>query len=165
MAYRSSRPDGISQLNRSNIFFLILRRLADEQRSLMKGVTRDLIKLICVTLLIPSIYIIHVPFMPYFFVIPLILVVINFAIGFLQYNQLRRLLAESILQKVESMIYSNDYQSSNLNNEELVNMTNRCSWINGRLTEFSCQTKITTIGIISIEVGIWIAITLIRVIT
>ena len=149
---RFSRPDGISQLNRSNIFFLILRRLADEQRSLMQGATKELIRRSIIGAILPLLVFVHVTKIDYVWIIFIAMELGSALLVFMKYYQLQRLVSESIISTVEEMIYSNDYQLANLNNEELVNMTNRCSWINGRLTEYTFQGRIITMFIASIEI-------------
>ena len=50
------------------------------------------------------------------------------------------------------MIFSNDYRDASLNNEDLVNTTNHCNWINGRLAEYAFQNRMTVIVITIIQI-------------
>lgn len=154
MAYRSSRPDGINQYNRSNPFFLILRRLTDEQRTLAINATREFLHARLFMIGIALLYLILIPFESVLRGITQALawILIIGGISWIQYQHFQRILRESDIEKVDQMIYSNDYQGATLNNEDLVNTNNHCSWVNGRLQEFSFQNRLTGIAICIMEV-------------
>lgn len=154
MAYRSSRPDGMSQYNRSNPFFLVLRRLTDEQRKLANKISQDFISQRVILISITLLYLVLFAFRPIHetIILALLWVVINTGISWMQYQHLQRILIETDLEKVEQMIFSNNYRDASLNNEDLVNTTNHCNWINGRLTEYAFQNRMTVIVITIIQI-------------
>lgn len=154
MAYRSSRPDGMSQYNRSNPFFLVLRRLTDEQRKLANKISQDFISQRIVLLSITLLYLVLFAFRPIHetIILTLLWVLIDTGVSWMQYQHLQRILIETDLEKVEQMIFSNDYRDASLNNEDLVNTTNHCNWINGRLSEYAFQNRMIVIAISIIQI-------------
>lgn len=154
MAYRSSRPDGMSQYNRSNPFFLVLRRLTDEQRKLANKISQDFISQRVILISVTLLYLVLFAFRPIHetIILTLLWAVVNTGISWMQYQHLQRILIETDLEKVEQMIFSNDYRDASLNNEDLVNTTNHCNWINGRLAEYAFQNRMTAIVITIIQI-------------
>lgn len=160
---RMSRPNGISQENRSHPFFIILRKIAENQRFTSERLTKKLITHtgwhIAVCLL-------------FWLINPLAIsnILIVGGTGCLQLAyfewelaMLKKIVKACCYTEVEQMIYSNDYQYQSLSNEQLVNMMNDANRVMGRFDSFEESLRIGDILIYSYSVIIAVFLICLRV--
>lgn len=139
---RVDRPDGISQSNRSHPFFIILRKFSDEQKETANVLTRDLLK--GLALLISSFIIsliISILFYPKNLLLQGILLFIQGYVAYQWYRKTKNLLSQNEFETVEHMIFSNDYQLTNLNMESIINMISHCNRITGEMYQLQYTIK------------------------
>lgn len=156
---RINRPDGISQENRSHPFFILLRKFADTQRDEAEKTAKAFLtsSLICMIASILTNLILF--FNPILMVITIPMVVINGFTIYHRYRNLQDLLASNSFKEVDQMIYSNDFQTTNLNMEKMINEMTRCTEITGKMISFQelCEDRkwfTIDICILSIVFGI-----------
>lgn len=140
---RINRPDGISQENRSHPFFILLRKFADIQRDEAEKTAKVFLSssLMCmiVSILTNAILFLN----PLLMVITIPLVIINAFTIYHRYQNLQDLLASNSFKEVDQMIYSNDFQTTNLNMEKMINEMTRCTEITGKMVAFQelCEDR------------------------
>lgn len=137
---RINRPDGISQENRSHPFFILLRRFSDEQREMAMRCSKDFVLYSIFTGLV-FLPLLFTLFFDWVYVIAPLSLLTGY--GFIirdRYQHLKNLLASTNYDEVEHMIYSNDYQMTNLNMEKMINMMTQCTRITGGLQSFLYET-------------------------
>ena len=158
MAVRTMRPEGISQENRTNPFFVILRKLAEEQMTLSSKITTELISRSIILCICPFFLAIHAYQYISVILLSLALSALFALYAYLQITRMKTILEESVVETVSQMIFSNDYQFASLNNEELVNMAVRTNWINGHLSELIAQVRLVFYGaiVLNIILFLWI---------
>lgn len=138
-----NRPEGISQANRSNPYFILLRKASDEQIELANSAAQQYVKNTLSLLIVTIISII----------LPIILVVVkgdtvyisaSFAIFLINLlniyrsRELSKVLNEALKQctfkDVDSMIFTNEYQVAAINQEYIFNLFTLTCKVNGILT-------------------------------
>lgn len=140
---RINRPDGISQENRSHPFFIMLRRFSDEEMEKAEILTRFFVSYL--VLVIASVIMAIITIATGMTGDCVILVFVPYvglrAMDFMRYRQLRSLISATCFKDVERMIFSNDYQLSNLNMEEIINTMTRCARVIGAMDQLHDELR------------------------
>jgi hypothetical protein len=149
---RTSRPDGISQENRSHPFFILLRRFADAQREEALKTTKSFIAnavvecvVTCAVLFITALFC-----RSHVCTALGVLLALIFSLG-IRYMHCQEILSNVIFTEVEHMIYSNDYQYQSLNNELLINKMVQCKEAIGEIREFRLQDRYTLVTVLIVN--------------
>ena len=138
---RINRPDGISQENRSHPFFILLRKFADEQHELAISISKNLVRYIIITNLVMLFgLLLMIADWRYVFITLGLLIIVNYG-SYCRYTRFQSLLSENVFEEVSQMIYSNEYQLSNLNMEKLVNTMVTCRHTTGQMEEFNMELR------------------------
>lgn len=138
---RTNRPSGISQENRSHPFFIILRKFADEQKKLAHDVMKDIIKSGAITMF-PGLVMWSVSPLDSISWFVSILYTLLMGVNYiLTYRDFQRTIAKTTYSEVNNMIFSDEYQYQSLNNEQLINMMNDCTRVNGEIIAYKARTR------------------------
>ena len=138
---RINRPDGISQENRSHPFFILLRKFADEQHELAISISKNLVRYIIITNLVVFFGLLTmIADWSYLFITLGLLIITNYG-SYCKYTRFQSLLSENVFEEVSQMIYTNEYQLSNLNMEKLVNTMGDCRHTTGQMEEFNLELR------------------------
>lgn len=131
---RISRPDGISQENRSHPFFIMLRKFADEQYEVASYATNLYIRYLASALVVCAVAVIASA-TAFINVIPLVIfmALALYLPDIKRYRDFKELLHSTCFNDVERMIFSNDYQLSHLNMEETINTMVKCTRVTGSI--------------------------------
>ena len=159
---RTNRPSGISQENRSHPFFILLRRFSEEQSKLAHDIMKRLITAGGVSIA-PGLIMWSISPLDaiswFISILYVTLMGLNFIFTF---RDLQRTLAKTVYSEVESMIYSDEYQYQSLNNEQLINMMNDCTRVNGELSAYKARIRTMIIHSMITAVIICIAMLIYR---
>lgn len=133
---RTSRPDGISQENRTHPFFILLRNAARRQDELSVKLVKRFVIQACVSIGAALILWLINPLSAIGCVIAIEYLIFQIIYWLYRLRSLKKLLAMSCVNEVNAMIYSNDYQYQSLNNEQLINTLNDARQLIGEFEEF-----------------------------
>jgi hypothetical protein len=134
---RTSRPDGISQENRSHSFFIILRNVAEDQKKVSANSMKLLVKDCILETIIPIVLFWVINPLSWFTYVMMFFYLMYMVFHFMQrYGELKDIVAVCCFNEVDHIIYSNDYQYQELSVMELTNMMNDAFRVIGRLDDF-----------------------------
>ena len=156
---RINRPDGISQENRSHPFFILLRKFADEQYEVASYATHFYIRYLIGMGVVIAIGIVS-SLTAFIEVFPLVVVGVLalYLPDIKRYRDFKRLLSETCFNEVERMIFSNDYQLSHLNMEEIINTMVKCTRVTGSIERIVEELRGSIRAEILFTIGILLAI-------
>lgn len=156
---RISRPDGISQENRSHPFFILLRKFADEQAEVTTTASRMYIRYLIVMLIaLIAAGIASVTIFIQVFPMVVLAAISIYLPDIYRYKEFKRLLNDTCFAEVERMIFSNDYQLSHLNMESTINTMVKCTRVTGAINQIMNEVRSSIYASILFMMGIAIAI-------
>lgn len=138
---RTSRPDGISQENRTHPFFILLRNAARQQDELSVKLVKRFVIQASVSIGATLILWLINPLSVIGSAIAIEYLIFQIIYWLYRLRSLKKLLAMSCVNEVNAMIYSNDYQYQSLNNEQLINTLNDARQLIGEFEEFHRSYK------------------------
>lgn len=138
-----NRPEGISQANRSNPYFIILRRVSDIQIQLAEKCAKTFVEnlaissILCVSMVLISAIILVLTTST---TLTMMITIVNAIGSCLLFKCLEDIksemygaLSKCTYKDVDQMIFTNEYQTASINQEMIFNMFQDASEVNGDL--------------------------------
>lgn len=138
-----NRPEGISQANRSNPYFIVLRKVTDIQIQLAEDCAQTFVENLAITTIVGIVGIILPAIILTIFTSTLLSMmtsIVNVASAYIIFKILQDIkesmydaLLRCSYKEVDQMIFTNEYQSAAINQEMIFNMFQEACEVNGDL--------------------------------